>query len=109
VFANVIRNAIEAVPQGGTITLHVFASQEWNGADGPRARVVIADTRSGICPENLFDPFFTTKGENGTGLGLWVSSGIILKHEGSIRAAAAHATITAELFLMSLPTEDTSH
>jgi nitrogen-specific signal transduction histidine kinase len=63
----------------------------------------------GICPENLFYPFFTTKGENGRGLGLWVSSGIILKHGGSIRAAAAHATITAELFLMSLPTEDTSH
>ena len=108
-FANVIRNAIEAVPQGGTITLHVLASQEWNGVRRPGARGVIADTGPGICPENLFYPFFTTMGENGRGLGLWVSGGIILKHGGSIRAAAAYATITAELFLMSLPTEDTYH
>ena len=47
VFANVIRNAMEAVPQGGTITLHVFASQEWNGRGRPGARAVIADTGLG--------------------------------------------------------------
>ena len=40
-FANVIRNAIEAVPQGGTIILHVLASQEWNGVRRPGARVVM--------------------------------------------------------------------
>ena len=55
-FANVIRNAIEAVPQGGTITLHVLASQEWNGVRRPGARGVIADTGPGICPETFSTP-----------------------------------------------------
>ena len=88
VFANIVRNAIEAVPCGGTITLHVFAGHQWNNGLRPGSRVVIADTGPGIAPENrerVFEPFFTTKGENGTGLGLWISSGIVQKHGGSIR------------------------
>ena len=88
VFANIVRNAIEAVPCGGTITLHVFAGHQWNNGLRSGSRVVIADTGPGIAPENrerVFEPFFTTKGENGTGLGLWVSSGIVQKHGGSIR------------------------
>ena len=88
VFANIVRNAIEAIPCGGTITLHVFAAHQWSNGRRPGSRVVIADTGPGIAPENrerVFEPFFTTKGENGTGLGLWVSSGIVQKHGGSIR------------------------
>ena len=91
-FANLIRNAIEAISESGTITVHVFASQEWSGDRRPGARVVIADTGSGIPAENrerVFEPFFTTKGENGTGIGLWVSSGIVLKHKGSIRVRSS--------------------
>jgi PAS domain S-box-containing protein len=113
VFANVIRNAIEAVPQGGTITLHVFASHEWNGVRRPGARVVVADTGPGISPENrerIFDPFFTTKGENGTGLGLWISSGIILKHGGSIRVRSrTRKDRSGTVFNVFLPSEAASH
>ena len=112
VFANVLRNAIEAVPQGGTITLHVFASREWNGRGRPGARAVIADTGTGISPENrdrIFEPFFTTKGENGTGLGLWVSSGIVLKHGGSIRVRSSiRRGLTGTVFNVFLPAEATS-
>jgi two-component system CheB/CheR fusion protein len=92
VFANILRNAIEAVPHGGSITLHVFKAHQWNGSSRPGSRVVVADTGPGISPENrerVFEPFFTTKGENGTGLGLWVSSGIIQKHGGSIRVRSS--------------------
>ena len=49
--------------------------------------VTIADNGPGIPEEvlsQLFQPFFTTKGERGTGLGLWVSRGIITKHSGTI-------------------------
>ncbi len=106
VFGNVLRNAIEAVPPGGTVTLHVFASRERKDGGRPGARVVIADTGSGISPENkekIFEPFFTTKGESGTGLGLWVSSGIILKHGGSIRVRSStrvgHSGTVFDLFL----------
>ena len=50
-------------------------------------RVTVLDTGAGISlgvRRNLFAPFYTTKGEKGTGLGLWVSRGIIEKHEGTI-------------------------
>jgi two-component system, chemotaxis family, CheB/CheR fusion protein len=112
VFANVLRNAIEAVPQGGTIILHVFASREWNGRGRPGVRAVIADTGTGISRENrerIFEPFFTTKGENGTGLGLWVSNGIVVKHGGSIRVrSSTHKSCSGTVFSVFLPAEATS-
>jgi PAS domain S-box-containing protein len=111
VFANVMRNAIEAVPQGGTIRLHVVASHEWNGSRRPGARAVIADNGPGISQgnrEKIFEPFFTTKGENGTGLGLWVTSGIILKHGGSIRVrSSTRRGHSGTVFNIFLPSEAT--
>jgi PAS domain S-box-containing protein len=111
VFANVLRNAIEATPQGGTILLHIFASREWSDCGRAGARVVIADTGPGISPgdrEKIFEPFFTTKGENGTGLGLWVSSGIIQKHGGSIRVrSSTRPGQSGTVFNLFLPYEVT--
>jgi signal transduction histidine kinase len=92
VFANLLGNAIEASGQRGVIRLHTFGSHEWCNAHRLGVRVVIADNGVGISPENrrrLFEPFVTTKGERGTGLGLWVSSGIVQKHEGSIRVRSS--------------------
>jgi len=87
VFLNLITNAIEAAPQGGRLAIHIFPSRQWQ--KGERGvRVVIADNGYGIPPEHrskLFQPLFTTKGEQGTGLGLWVTEGIVRKHQGSIR------------------------
>lgn len=87
VFSNLVGNAIDAMPQGGKLILHV---REWS-APSDRARkgvrVTVLDTGAGIplgVRRNLFAPFYTTKGEKGTGLGLWVSRGIIEKHEGTI-------------------------
>jgi PAS domain S-box-containing protein len=88
IFANLVRNAIEAVAVSGTITLRIRKSQFWKGPSKSGVRVVIADNGRGIARElqsKIFEPFFTTKGENGTGLGLWVGSGIIQKRDGSIR------------------------
>jgi len=95
VFANLLGNAIEATGQHGVVRLHTFASREWNNARRPGVRVVIADNGVGISSENrkrLFEPFVTTKGERGTGLGLWVSSGIVKKHEGYIRLRSSTQT-----------------
>ncbi len=109
VISNVVRNAIEAAPQGGTILLHVFASREWKDGGRKGARVVIADNGPGISlgdQEKIFEPFFTTKGENGTGLGLWVSSGIIQKHGGSIRVRSnTRRGRSGTVFNVFLPSE----
>ena len=86
VFLNLIGNAVQAMPEGGRLRLHVFECS-------PRAKqaagvcISICDTGSGIDPEHakhLFEPFFTTKSTKGTGLGLWISKGIIQKYGGSI-------------------------
>ena len=80
VVANLVSNAIDATPEGGSVTLSL-------GESAGQVEVVVSDTGSGISKESrkrLFEPFFTTKLDVGTGLGLWVSKGIIEKHGGSI-------------------------
>jgi PAS domain S-box-containing protein len=87
VFANLIGNAIEAIGKNGKIRLHAYASRDWRrGRRG--LRVTVTDNGSGIPAEvrdKIFDPFFTTKGEAGTGLGLWIISGIIADNDGALR------------------------
>ena len=87
VFLNLIGNAVQAMPAGGTLGLHVFECSR--GRDQRREVCVsICDTGTGIDPEHakhLFEPFFTTKSTKGTGLGLWISKGIVQKYGGTIR------------------------
>ena len=88
VFLNLVTNAIEATPDRGKLRIHIFPSRQWQKEEVRGVRVVIADNGPGISPEHrskLFRPFFTTKGEQGTGLGLWVSQEIVRKHQGELR------------------------
>ncbi len=83
VFFNIINNAVSAMKSGGILTITTRAVDE-----GKKVEIRISDTGSGIDKDHrtrIFDPLFTTKkvGE-GTGLGLFVSYGIITKHEGTI-------------------------
>jgi PAS domain S-box-containing protein len=86
VFLNLFLNARDAMPRGGWLTVHARV-------DGDRAIVEVADTGSGIPPEQLariYDPFFTTKAiGRGTGLGLSISYGIVREHDGEIRCDSA--------------------
>ncbi|HEX9371746.1 MAG TPA: GAF domain-containing protein, partial [Roseiflexaceae bacterium] len=86
VLTNLIINAVDAMPKGGKITVTTY--DEKLAGDGAGAVVVeVADTGLGMPPEvraRIFDPFFTTKGEQGTGLGLAVSLGIVQSHGGQI-------------------------
>jgi signal transduction histidine kinase len=87
-FANLIGNAIEAVGNKGRIRLRISHVRDWTDPKRHGVRVSVGDTGVGLSLENqkhIFEPFFTTKGESGTGLGLWVSHGIVQKHEGRIR------------------------
>jgi signal transduction histidine kinase len=115
VFTNLITNAAEAASPGGVVKVSV--APQTTGADAagqmaqPGATVTIADNGPGVPAEiqsHLFQPFFTTKGERGTGLGLWVSRGIINKHGGRISlksgtSMAAHGTVVS-VFLATNPT-----
>jgi signal transduction histidine kinase len=92
VFSNLVGNALEALPPGGTLKVHVLASRDWRNPTRRGVRVFIADNGPGISRENrrrMFEPFFTTKGEKGTGLGLWVTSGIVDKYGGWIRVRSS--------------------
>jgi len=87
VFTNIIVNAIDAMPEEGE--LHVTTrTVRGSSADAQYVEVLFTDTGCGIAPENLervFEPFFTTKEVGkGTGLGLFISYGIIERHGGSI-------------------------
>ncbi|MBI4963671.1 MAG: response regulator [Desulfomonile tiedjei] len=80
VVINLIKNAVEAMPKGGEISLEV-------AQEGTEAVLTVADNGAGIPEANLgkvFQPFFTTKGLQGTGMGLASSYGIVLRHGGQI-------------------------
>ncbi len=101
VFVNLFLNAVQAMPEGGSLRVSVSRDS------GDLVRVDVEDEGVGIPPETLeeiFDPFFTTKelGE-GTGLGLSVSRGIVEKHGGTISVASEVGKGTA--FSVHLPVE----
>jgi signal transduction histidine kinase len=87
VFANLIGNAFDATKTGGQLILRTRDQRHWRTGQ-PGVRVSIGDTGQGIeqhARARLFEPFFTTKGDNGTGLGLWVSHEILNKHHALMR------------------------
>jgi GAF domain-containing protein/CheY-like chemotaxis protein len=94
---NLILNAVDAMPQGGTLTLATALVED-------RIEVVVADTGVGMPPEvkdKVFDPFFTTKGPQGTGLGLSMTYGIVSRHGGSIAVESEPGR--GSTFRLSLP------
>jgi signal transduction histidine kinase len=115
VFTNLITNAAEAAGPGGEVKVSITADSVGLDATGKKkltgATVTISDNGPGIPDDvqpNLFQPFFTTKGERGTGLGLWISRGIVNKHGGTISLESAtdeasHGTVVS-VFLATNPT-----
>jgi PAS domain S-box-containing protein len=115
VFTNLITNAAEAAGKDGEIKISIYPNASEFDATGHKmqtgAMIRIADNGPGIPDDvqpHLFQPFFTTKGENGTGLGLWVSRGIINKHGGTITLNSdttqeGHGTVVS-VFLATDPT-----
>jgi len=113
VFNNLILNAAEAIENNGELRIMLSATPA-RIADGKRQKagvlVEITDSGPGIPQktlQRLFEPFFTTKGEQGTGLGLWVSRSIVQKHEGTIEITSSdmetdHGT-TVRVYLPSKP------
>ena len=103
VFINIVVNAIDSMPNGGTLNVTSDIA-----ADGKFVVVRFADTGCGIAAENVgrvFDPFFTTKDvSKGTGLGLAVSYGIVARHNGTIEVKSQLAE--GSTFTVKLPTNE---
>jgi signal transduction histidine kinase/CheY-like chemotaxis protein len=97
VLVNMVFNAIDAMPEGGTLSLSTRTENQ-------SVIVKVVDTGVGMYPEvrsRIFDPFFTTKGKAGLGLGLAVSFGIIRRHGGNIEVESQYGRGTK--FRITLP------
>jgi signal transduction histidine kinase/CheY-like chemotaxis protein len=102
VLTNLIFNAVDAMPEGGRISLET-------SIEGENAVIRVCDTGTGMTEsvrQRCLEPFFSTKGERGTGLGLSMVYGIVERHRGKleIESAAGHGTT----FIIRLPLEDSS-
>jgi two-component system NtrC family sensor kinase len=99
---NLLVNAIQAMPDGGVLTLGTH-----DGEDGGVA-ISVADTGLGLSPEvlgSLFQPFETHR-RDGTGLGLWISRSIVERYGGDIRARnRVGEGVTGAVFTVLLPAE----
>lgn len=88
VFNNLLLNAIDAMPQGGTLRARIRRAHEWFGWKRTGLRITLADNGKGIPAEVLprvKEPFFTTKGAAGNGMGLAVVQEIIAQHFGAFK------------------------
>jgi PAS domain S-box-containing protein len=110
VLNNLIANAIDAMRQGGRLVVRAHDAIDLSPGPlhGRRGiRITIADTGHGMTPTvraRLFEPFYTTKDLNGTGLGLWISAGIVNRHQGRITFRSTdHPIHHGTVFSLFLP------
>ena len=100
VLVNIIKNGLEAMPQGGELTIN-------SKIQNNEVLTFISDTGIGISEENIqriFEPFYTTKGSKSSGLGLSSSYGIITKHQGDILVKSALNKGTTFTIILPLAT-----
>ncbi|HEX4284840.1 MAG TPA: ATP-binding protein, partial [Terracidiphilus sp.] len=105
VFTNLISNALDALADRGRLIVAVRPATDRDGRTS--VSVTVADTGEGMTRstlDKLFQPFVTSKGEAGTGLGLWVSKGILDKHHSKIMVRSRRGAGTVFRLLLPLDT-----
>ena len=112
VFANLIANSLDALPNDGVIKIRTSGSFDYQRKQRS-FRVCIADNGHGIphgSRNKLFEPFFTTKGNVGTGLGLWVCKQILDKHLGTIKVRSiAEGPRTGTVMRITFKADSSAH
>jgi signal transduction histidine kinase len=91
-FSNLLLNAVDAMPQGGTMYARVSSGREWSGQERRGLRITFADNGCGITADNLAkitEPFFTTKGSGGHGIGLSLVKDTVQKHKGLLHVRSS--------------------
>lgn len=100
VVANLLSNALDAMEPYGVLAIEVRTHRD-------EVRLTVSDTGHGMAKpvlDHIFEPFFTTKKDVGTGLGLWVSKGIVEKHQGRLDVVSSQeAEDHGTAFVMTLP------
>jgi len=114
VLNNLIANAIDAMRQGGRLLVRAHDATDHTATDSTLRkgiRITVADTGHGMTPavrSRIFEPFYTTKELNGTGLGLWISSGIVHRHHGRLSLRSTqHPLHHGTIFSLFLPCKGT--
>lgn len=103
VISNVIVNSIDATPLDGKIRVRLEESRGYSGEREAGVRLLVGDNGCGISQQSLRrigDAFFTTKGQEGTGLGMWVTRGILRKYHGRMHLCSStekhrHGTVVS--------------
>jgi PAS domain S-box-containing protein len=93
IFANLVSNAIDAMPNGGRLTIRLRPSRDWRDGSTAGMRVTFCDSGIGMdraIVRQIFEPFFTTKADTGTGLGMWVVAQLVERHDGDVRVLSRH-------------------
>ncbi len=99
VIANLLANSLDAVSAGGHITIRASATKSV-------VKITVSDNGEGVPRDHrdlMFRPFHTTKGDQGTGLGLWVSKGLMEKHGGTILYRSSQGAYKGTSFTVLLP------
>ncbi len=95
IFANLVANAIDAMPRGGRLAIKLRPSLDWRDRKTAGMRVTFFDSGVGMdraTMRRIFEPFFTTKAETGTGLGMWVVAQLVERHHGEVRVWSTQST-----------------
>jgi PAS domain S-box-containing protein len=107
VIANIVGNALDAMPHGGALRIRVKRARSWAQDRQHGVKIVVADSGHGIPAavlSRIFEPFVSTKEATGIGLGLWVTEGIVRKHGGSIRVRSqTRAQSSGTVFNIFIP------